>query len=31
MAVRSQPSGPFIRDDHAARDRPRAGGHKIIG
>ena len=31
MAVRSQPSGPFIRDDHAARDRPRAGRHKIIG
>ena len=31
MAVRSQSSGPFIRDDHAARDRPRAGRNKIIG
>ena len=31
MAVRSQSSGLFIRDDHAARDRPRAGRHKIIG
>jgi hypothetical protein len=31
MAVRSQPPGPFIRDDHAARDRPRAGRNKIIG
>ncbi len=31
MAVRSQSSGSFIRDDHAARDRPRAGRHKIIG
>ena len=31
MAVRRQPPGPFIRDDHAARDRPRAARHKIIG
>jgi hypothetical protein len=31
MAVRSQPPGPFIRGDHAARDSPRAGRHKIIG
>ena len=31
MAVRSQSSGSFIRDDHAARDRPRTGRHKIIG
>ena len=31
MAVRSQSSGPFIRDDHAARERSRAGRHKIIG
>ena len=31
MAVRSQPSAPFIRDDHAARDRPRTWRHKIIG
>ena len=31
MAVRSQPPGPFIRGDHAARDRSRASRHKIIG